>query len=601
MTASPAAARLPRGVLFFFTVVAVVAVLHLAQDVFIPLALAGMLAFVLAPPTQWLERHGVNRALSVLATVSLALALLGGLTYVVANQFFGFVRDLPQYKENLKAKIQPLRSPMKASVEQTARTVQELGDELKKPEPARAQTPQPRVQKVEVIEPPPSVARILRNTFGPILKPLGTGAVVLVFLLFMLLERESLRDRLIRLLGVDLQRTTQALTDATQRVTRYLSMQTLINGVQGLLLAAGLWLIGVPNAILWGGLLIVLRFIPYIGPWVAAAFPVAMAIAVFEGWTEPLLTLGLVLTLELLSNNVLEPLLFGKGTGVSPLALLVAAVFWTWLWGGAGLFLAIPLTVTLAVLGKHVPQLAFFGILLGDQPVLQPRERFYQRLLARVPDEADEVIEETLGEQSLREVLDGVVFPALAMALRDHHRGTLEDGQRLYIVAHVDGVVEDLLQSAESARPGDEPARVPRVLCVPAHDDADEIGASTFARLLAISGIAAHALPLMPSRVEALELVERSPGACICVCAFAPTGLPRARQLCRALHERMPEATVLAALWALPEVPDRLKARFAAVGVEEVFATLGDGVPAVARALQEGGTKTGERAAPAHA
>jgi predicted PurR-regulated permease PerM/methylmalonyl-CoA mutase cobalamin-binding subunit len=517
---------------------------------------------------------------AVLLTVGMALSIFAGLSYVVGNQFLNLMHDLPQYKENLKDKIRPLRGSMQDSLAQTQRTLRELGEELKKPDAA----PPQRIPKVEVVPPPPGIAEMVHDALGPVLKPVATGVVVIVFLLFMLLERDSLRERLIRLMGADLHVTTQALADASQRVSRYLSMQTLINSVQGTLLAIGLYFIGVPNAVLWGALLIVLRFIPYIGPWVAALFPIALSFAVFEDWTHPMLTIGLIVLLEILSNQLMEPLLYGHSTGVSPLALLVAAVFWTWLWGGAGLALAIPLTVTLVVMGKHVPQLSLFSMLLGNDPVLAPAERFYQRLLARVPEEADEVVEEALKEQSLREILEEIAMPALAMAERDYHRGALSDTQHLYIVAHIDGLLEDLLQEAESdASTAASEARAPRVVCVPAHERGDETAASVFARVLTLAGLPARSLPVVPSRDELVRLALQHPASCLCVCSFAPMGLARARQLCRALHERAPAVPLVAALWGLAEVPDRVQVRFRDAGAVEIFSRIGEGVPAIAR------------------
>jgi methylmalonyl-CoA mutase cobalamin-binding subunit len=262
-------------------------------------------------------------------------------------------------------------------------------------------------------------------------------------------------------------------------------------------------------------------------------------------------------------------------------------VFWTWLWGGPGLALAIPLTVTLVVMGKHVPQLALFSMLLGSEPVLAPAERFYQRLLARVPEEADEVVEEAQKDQSLREVLEQIAMPALAMAERDYHRGALSETQHLYIVAHIDGLLEDLLQEAESDASGAEAeARVARVVCVPAHERGDETAASVFARVLSLAGIPARSLPVVPARDELVRLALQQPASCLCVSSFAPMGLARARQLCRALHERAPAMPLVAALWGLAEVPERVQARFHAAGAVEIFSRIGEGVPAVARATR---------------
>lgn len=565
-----------RSVPLFFTVIAVIGVLHWASEVFIPLALAGMLSFILSPVTHRLERVGVNRAVAVVVSVLLLLATCGGLAYVVGNQFLNLMTDLPQYRDNLKAKVRPLRTP--AGIQETRRTVQELGEELQAPEGKQAQ----RIPKVQIVPPPPTLAETISSNFGPILAPLATGGVALVFLLFMLLERDRLRERFIRLSGADLHRTTRALTDATERVTRYLSMQTLINGSQGAALAAGLYFIGVPNAVLWGALLMVLRFIPYIGPWVAAAFPLTLAFAVFEDWTHVAMTAGLVVVLELVSSQMLEPWLIGKRTGVSPLALLVAAVFWTWLWGGVGLALAVPLTVTLAVLGLHMPQLAFLSVLLGDQPVLEPRERFYQRLLARAPEEAEEVLDEFLKGASTRESLDDVVLPALAMVERDHNRGVLRDPQRDEVLAQVSEIAEDLLQHAPPAHSASDGRRI---ACLPIDRGADEIALATFAWLLDQAGFAGDTLPVFASREELLARLVAEPPDGVCIGCFPPQGLAQARQLCRRIHARLPDVPILVALWGMPAAPDRLQEKFLNAGAVEMFTRLDDGLSAAARAL----------------
>jgi hypothetical protein len=354
-------------------------------------------------------------------------------------------------------------------------------------------------------------------------------------------------------------------------------MMTLINGIEGALLAAGLYAIGVPNALLWGVLLMLLRFIPYLGVWVAALFPVLLAVAVFDGWTHMFMTVGLIVVLEVVTSQLIEPLLYGHHTGVSPLALLVAAVFWTWLWGPPGLFLAIPLTVTVVVLGKYLPQLSFIGVLMGDQPVLEPWERFYQRLLARAPDEADDVVEEMRDSSTAAEVADKVLLPALAMVERDHYRGVMSDEQRLALLAHIDGWVEDLFGNNGYEAAADDA----RTLCLPAQGRADEIGARLFCRVLQDAGTPARVLPLDFERASVSDAIAREQPHCVCVCTFPPAGIVNARRLCRRLHERAPSMLIFAALWNLPAVPDALERRFSAAGAQASFARLAEGLAAV--------------------
>ncbi len=572
--------------------IGIVAVLHFAQDVIIPVALAVLLSFILAPVAKWLEHIGLNRVFAGVTTTVFAVAVICGLAYVVANQFIGLAQDLPHYKDNLRAKMKPLGRPLNGGLNETARTVKELADELQVPQ--KGETPPPRTPKVQVVPPPPNAMDQLRNVLGPVMRPMATLGIVIVFLLFMLLERDSLRDRLIRMTGANLTRTTRAMAEATHRVTRYLAMQTLVNGIEGALLVVGLWLIGVPNALLWGALMMVMRFIPYLGVWVAALFPTLLAIAVFDDWSHVVFTVGLIVALEIITSQFIEPLLYGHHTGVSPLALLVAAVFWTWLWGPAGLFLAIPLTVSLVVLGKYVPRLAFLGVLMGDEPVLEPWERYYQRLLARVPEEADEVVEELQKTQPPREVADQILIPSLAMVERDYYRGALDEAFRHYVLLHCEEVSDDLYPGTESARPGPY-----RVLCLPLPGEANRLAAMLLSHALQEQHIEAGAADSVASRTELDRLLDREKPQCVCVCAFSPAGIVAARRTSKALHDHAPGMRIFAVLWDLPEVPDRLARRFAECGAEKIITRIA-GVLSELRGLPEPANAQGARSA-AHA
>lgn len=412
----------------FITVILVIVVLRYAQDVFVPLALAVLMTFLLAPFVEFLSRWHVNRALAVIVSVAIAVAAVGALLYIVFDQLTDVVQELPRYRRQLRANLLEVSHLLSGGMSGTSEAVEQLSREI-----ARA-TPRPptgHIPAVQVVPAPVGTWESLRAFVSPFVKPVGTAAVVIVFAIFMLLRLHDLRDRIIRLLGQEnLRTTTEALADAAQRVSRYLLMQTLINTWQGAWVAAGLWYLGLPNAVLWGALTVVLRFIPYIGPWVAAAMPVALSLAVFDRWTKPLLVVGLFVVLELISNMVLEPWLYGKRTGVTPLALLVAATFWVWLWGAVGLFLAIPLTVCLMVMGKHIPQLEFLYVLLGDEPMLDPHEQLYHRFLSGKREDADGLLVEALRTRSPRKVSDDILIPAVRLAEKDHAAGSLEEAQR---------------------------------------------------------------------------------------------------------------------------------------------------------------------------
>ena len=442
-------------------IVVVVGALYVGSDILIPLALAILLSFMLAPIVVRLRRFGLGRIPSVLAVVLLLFVALLGLGAIVASQVVHLAENLPKYEWNLRSKIRDLRIaiPSGGVVERTSEMLRDLGQELEEATApaeeeaqsgAEAEAPQPVPVQVQEPEAPP--LQTLRELGGPLVAPIATAGLVVVFVVFMLLQRADLRDRVIRLLGArDVVRATEAMDDAAKRISRYLLMQLIINVLYGIPVGVGLYLLGVPNPILWGLLATILRFVPYLGPMIAALFPIALSFAVAPGWTLPLLTIALFVTLELFSNNVLEPWLYGSSTGLSPVAILVAAVFWTTLWGPVGLLLSTPLTVCLVVLGRHVPQLGFFHVLLGDEPALAPELKFYQRLLARDPEEAIELAEEYLDDEPLDKLYDMVIMPALGLAEQDRLRGSLDRATVQGIAEDTTGVIEDL--ASEQERP----------------------------------------------------------------------------------------------------------------------------------------------------
>jgi len=563
-------AQVSRMSVVLLTVVVVVAVLRYAQDVFVPLALALLMSFLLGPLVDRLQRWGINRAVAVVVTVVLAFAIIGGLVYIVLNQFTDLARELPQYRRQLRHNIKDLTGWVRLGYSDTTAAVSEFTEEFQKASPPVS----PRVSKVQIVNPTPTAFESLRSLFAPLFKPLGTAALVCVLVIFMLLRLADVRDRFIRLLGQrNLRITTEALGDAAKRVSRYLMMQTLINGWQGICVTIGLTLIGLPNAMLWGALTVVLRFIPYVGPWVAAAAPVALSFAVFDNWTHPLLTVGLFVLVELISNLALEPWLYGNRTGVSPLALLIAAAFWAWLWGPAGLFLAIPLTVCLVVMGKYIPQLEFLHVMLGDQPVLEPHERLYQRLLASNREEADDLLEASLRQRSLAEVCDTVVLPAMQLAEEDHARGSLREAKRKYVLDHVEQWADELIESGgrfhgKVVKP--VPADLPHVLCLPGSDRADEIAAKLLAAVLGGEGIRARAA----SRANARSPDESIKPEVVVISALPPDAVVFARYVCKRALASYPDVPIVIGLWHARGDLQRSRQRLDPVGASRIVTTL---------------------------
>ena len=520
------------------TVVVVVAVLKVAEDVFIPLALALLLTFMLAPLVELLHRFRLNRAVAVVASMAVALTLIAGLGDLVVNQVSDLARSIPSYQSQLRHRVVELRGVWKVGVSETTKAVEQITKEFERVAPPEPKTP-PGVSKVQVVETPATAFETLRDVTVPLLRPLGTGFVVIVLVAFLLLRLHDLRERVIRVLGArNLFLTTEALDDAGERISRYLLMQILINGWTGLCVTGGLWYLGVPNAALWGVLTLLLRFIPYVGVWTAAAIPFILSFAAFDDWTRPLGVIGLFAALELFNYVVLEPWLYGSHTGLSPVALLLAAAFWTWVWGLAGLFLAVPLTVCVVVMGKYIPQLNFLYVLLGDQPVLEPHERLYQRLLRSGRDQADSLLEEVLRSSTMLEVCDTLIVPTVQLVESDYDRGALTPSRRKTVLQHVSDWAEERLdaQRAKAQRRGFASTAVASVVCVPADDRADAITAKLLAAALLENGI--DAWVAAPDAVEqALKSVGAQGGLrAAVVSALPPNAVAPARTVCKQIR-----------------------------------------------------------------
>jgi predicted PurR-regulated permease PerM len=441
--------------------VLIIATLYFGREVFVPISLAILLSFVLAPLVGLLQRMRVPRGLAVVGVVILAFGLIFATGSLLAAQLTELAGDLPRYQTTIAEKIHSLRQTTagRGTLERASGMLKDLSKELDKPkEPASlsssalsARTVAPTTPvPVEVRQPDPGALQSLQALISPLLHPLATTGIIVIFVIFILLQREDLRNRLIRLAGSrDLQRTTAALDDAARRLSRLFLFQLLLNGSFGVAIGVGLWLIGIPSAILWGILAAVLRFVPYIGAVIAAAFPLALAVAVDPGWSMLVWTLTLFLVVEPVVGHVVEPMVYGHSTGLSPVAVVASATFWTALWGPIGLVLATPLTVCLVVLGRHVERLEFLDVMFGDRPALSPPEIFYQRMLAGDPTEAADKAEEFLKERSLASYYDEVALKGLQLAQADADRGVLSDERLTKIRGSVSELVENLEDGSE--------------------------------------------------------------------------------------------------------------------------------------------------------
>ena len=578
-------------------VVVCVAALYLAKEVLIPLAMATLLTFILAPLVDRLERIGLGRVPSIAVVVLAALMVIGSVTYLVAEEFIDLSNNLPTYQRTIVRKVNELKFSTSGPLAKVQRAVRELSNEISRPSSPPAEpgghgevsspglAPAPEVERpmpVEIVEPAGSSISFFGNLLSGVFGGLATVGVVTLFLVFMLASREDLHNRLIRLIGADqITVTTQALDDAGRRVSRYLRMQLIINASFGLMLAIGLYLIGLPNALLWGLVAGLLRYIPYLGAWLGAAVAVAISLAVFDGWTQPLMVLGLFAVAELLTGNLLEPVLFHTSTGISTIGILVAAVFWTWLWGGVGLVLSTPLTVCIAVLGRYVPQLEFFNVLLSDEAVLDPGARFYHRLLVGDLDGARALVEVSVKGKSITDLLEEMLMPALALATQDAYRGNLNPEKRDFIFENIREVLDELVGLEPAVEP--PAAGHPAVVCVPARDAADEIAATMLQQRLIARGITAE---LLSSKVLVSELVDQiaelSPNV-VFISAVPPFAGRYASNLCKRLRSRNPNLRIFVAIWGDSSHQRSSEQRLRGAGAQKVVTTLSEALELVER------------------
>lgn len=523
-----------------FAVFLITGMLYLGKEFLMPLALAILITFLLTPIAARLEKWRLRRIPSVLITVAAAFALGGSAIYVMTDQVLDLADSMPLYKKNLSAKLAVLRDAGHGPFSRAAGTFQELSKEASTED---ANANQERAVAVQVVPPKPTIPSLLFDLLGPVLKPLGTASVVVVLVIFMLLERTDLRDRFIHLVGRGrLHLTTEALDDAASRVSRYLGAQLLVNITYGAPVAVGLYFIGIPNAVLWGMLAILLRFVPYLGPMIAAIFPIALSFAIAPDWGAPVATITLFVLIELISNNVFEPWLYGASTGLSPMAIIVSAAFWAWLWGAGGLLLATPLTVCAAVLGKYVPGLQWLDVLLGDHPPIRAEDRFYQRVIAGDLAEITQTIERHAAKGQETELIENVILPTLRQIDEEYERGIATREEREEYLQRV----REALHALDGYEPLSNPEK-PAALLLPGRTESDEIAASLVAYLLGRQGVAARTFSHRALSSELIGAVQTAPDLPICIIALTPAAVRAGAGLIRRM-ESLPRLPILAAI-----------------------------------------------------
>ncbi len=605
MARSPSSRDISRLLTIVVAAVAI-AVLYLAKVVILPLALAILFAFLVSPAVQWLERRRVPRIPAIILVLVAVFAIVIAITSGVASQLLQITERLPLYKSNIAAKVAEIHKTQSSSVSRIEGELEALGREvgLSGPSEARKSPAEPLGSSPErpvLVKGIPSPGIGALNSLHGVLQVLLETLLVVVFTFFILLQREDLRNRLLRLTGKgELHLKTQAMNEASARIARYFSLLLAVNATYGLTIFLALYFLGLPHAWLFGTLTVLLRFIPYIGAPISALLPIALSLAVFPGWRQALIVMGIFLCVEVVTANYIEPWLYGKHTGVSPFAILVAAVFWTLIWGPIGLILSVPLTVCLVILGEHVPSLRFLRFLLGDQPVLQPYAQYYQRLLAGDQREAAMVLDAYLKEKPLEDLYDSVLIPALELGEQDRHRNNLDDDTVSFVYQTTRELVDELglhanqrdgepaasaesaanaESSTEEAAPG--PARpqiIPRtVLCIPVRDEADEIAAVMLAQLLERAGHYAQAISERGADAIVKEVERAKPGVVI-LSALPPFALSSARAAYRKLSGLQPRPEILIGLWNYAGNPTEAAREIGASEQKQVWTTLSQAV-----------------------
>jgi predicted PurR-regulated permease PerM len=567
-----------------------VATLYFGKEVLVPITLALLLAFVLAPLVGLLRHLRIGRVPSVLLAVLLAVGLVLALGGVIGSQLAELTGNLPQYAATIEDKVATVR---RVTIGRLSALTEKIGNRAgtpaaNAPEAAQAQSSPQAAPAPNALPSASSPLELAQRYLSPVLSPLATFGIVFVVAIFALLQQEDLRDRLIRLFGTtDLHRATVAIDDGGRRLSRYFLTQLCINTGFGCLIGVGLFFIGVPNPVLWAILSALLRFVPYVGAFISALLPVALAAAVAPGWSMPLWTFGLFVVTELVTGQAIEPLVYGHSTGLSPFSVIVAAIFWSWVWGPIGLILSTPLTLCLVVLGRHVDRLEFLDVLLGDTPALTPMESFYQRLLAGDQDEVLEEAERTLKQRSLSTYYDEVALKGLQLATQDSQRGVLTHGQLEHVKRTIKALVgdlaahDDVAPKEKPAQPddtalapapgrrelpdnptpdGSAPAKADLpppwqgeapILCMAGRGPLDEAASAMLVQLLGKHGLGARLTPCEAASRDRVEMLDVSGVAMACISYLDISGSPaHLRYLMQRLRRKLPKGTpILVGLW----------------------------------------------------
>lgn len=565
-----------RLLIIFFSII----IIYFAQTIVIPLTIAALLTFLLSPLVTKLEKW-VGRIISIVLVVIVVFSIIGFTGYIFARQFVLFGSNFQKYYEIIQTKLQAFQFQPGGILNRIGHAIGNLKEELLR-EPNTVDT----ATEVKLIDLSANFTNFVESFFGSLFNVLGMTGVIIILLIFMLLNREDIRGRIVKLIGQSrISSTTSAMNEASERVFRYLFRLFIVNVAFGICFTMGLHLIGIPNAILWGCFATILRFIPYIGSWIAAIIPIALSFTITNTWSVPVATISLFIILEVITAYVIEPFYYGKGTGISSFALIVAAIVWTWLWGPIGLLLSTPLTVCLVVLGQYVTNMNFLRVLLSEEQALTPAEECYHRLLSFDSSKSMDVLESYLQKNSLTSLYDSILIPIIAQTENDFHRELIDMEQKEDLYQSIREIVE-FLSISEQKDMSPKPEKKGNILCLPAQAIRDEIGVSILAQLLVFESFDVHHATRL-NITEILELVDKENPDVICIGVVAPFIPSRTRFLCAKLHQRKPQLPIVICLWGFSEVDPQILDKLNSAGATKVVVTLLQAV----RTLKEIGFK----------
>jgi predicted PurR-regulated permease PerM len=582
----------------------VLAALAWAKDFLLPLAFAGLLSLLLTPTVSWLESRGFKRVVAVLSVVAIAFIIIGALCAVVSTQALDLVNSVPKYRSNIISRWESLQHGPPGPLSVAMQNVSDLVNELGKVSASAAGAEQPgQPMKVQIVGSGEGLLALARSSLTPLVGPVTEGVIVVLLVVFMLLERHRIRRRFLRLVGHShTAMTTLAVDEAGTRLSGFLRAQLQVNSVFAIAVGIGLYFLGIPNAVLWAVLTMALRFLPYVGIWISAAFPILLSIATSTGWMTPVLTLALYCVLEVFTNNVVEPIVLGGSTGMSPLAVITAALFWTWLWGGIGLVLATPLTACLVVLGRYFPAFHFCSILLASDPPTAMEVKLVRLLTENRLAEAKTLLHEITGARLTLETAEEVLMPMVRTIENELFPGSASKQVKTRIYQQMRELINELAPPlpAVSAEAKSEQAapEAPAVVIVPFITEGDEVVGQVLEVLLRAEGVNAHVLSGKMLRAEKHERLKELQASIVLLSSIDARSAPAVDNMVRFLRTTLPEATILVGLWSLPHKgAARLIRRLRDSLVVGVYTNLQQALrgilPLVAPAPQEGAAAEG--------